>query len=481
VAEGYDNIMFTGLTEQEVWDGSTPVARGSTTVDAVLALVPQNEPPVITVAQSLITINEGEAASNSGTIDDPDGDPVTLSASVGLITNNNDGTWSWSFSSTDGPSESQNIVINANDGNEGITEEVFTLVVNNVAPTIASIIVPPDPVSMTNQPIFISSTFSDPAGIADESYTCLYNFGDDTGDQPGVVTYPNSLSPAHTYEMPGVYLVTVSIMDKDGGSVTKPSSSYVVIYDPEGGFVTGGGWIYSPEGASVQYPDAKGKANFGFVSKYKKGATVPTGNTEFQFKAGDLNFNSSLYDWLVIAGSKAKFKGGGTINGTGTYGFMISAVDGDLQQNGEEDMFRIKIWDKLEGDAVVYDNLIGDLDDADPTAELGGGSIVIHDGHSKKSAMVTKEINESEVKIYPNPFDDYIHVELISDNSLRIIIDLIDMNGRVIEYLYSGNIAAEFDHQFEFNIKADLTAGSYILRIRTENGEFLGREIIIKR
>lgn len=30
---------------------------------------------------------------------------------------------------------------------------------------------------------------------------------------------------------------------------------------------------------------------FGFVSKYKKEATVPTGNTQFQFKAGDLNSN----------------------------------------------------------------------------------------------------------------------------------------------------------------------------------------------
>jgi hypothetical protein len=45
---------------------------------------------------------------------------------------------------------------------------------------------------------------------------------------------------------------------------------YVVIYDSEGGFVTGGGWIDSPLGASVLYPEATGIANFGFVSKYKK-------------------------------------------------------------------------------------------------------------------------------------------------------------------------------------------------------------------
>ncbi|MGH8245431.1 MAG: hypothetical protein ACREUU_03260 [Gammaproteobacteria bacterium] len=46
---------------------------------------------------------------------------------------------------------------------------------------------------------------------------------------------------------------------------------------------------------------AAGKANFGFVSKYLPGANLPSGNTEFQFKAGGLNFKSTAYDWLVIA------------------------------------------------------------------------------------------------------------------------------------------------------------------------------------
>jgi len=31
-----------------------------------------------------------------------------------------------------------------------------------------------------------------------------------------------------------------------------------------------------------------------------------SGNTEFQFKVADLNFKSTSYDWMVIAGSKAK-------------------------------------------------------------------------------------------------------------------------------------------------------------------------------
>ena len=143
------------------------------------------------------------------------------------------------------------------------------------------------------------------------------------------------------------------------------STSIVVVYDPNGGFVTGGGWIDSPAGAYVADPSLAGKATFGFVAKYQKGASVPVGNTQFQFKAGDLNFHSASYEWLVVAGTKAQFKGVGTINGAGEYSFMLTARDGN------PDTFRIKIWyNDTTGEQIVYDN---GTDQA-----IGSGSIVVH-------------------------------------------------------------------------------------------------------
>jgi hypothetical protein len=92
-------------------------------------------------------------------------------------------------------------------------------------------------------------------------------------------------------------------------------------------------------------------------------------------KAGGLNFHSSSYDWLVVAGQdKAKYKGTGTINGEGNYGFMLTATD------GSPDTFRIKIWDKDNGDALVYHNQIGVGDDSYAGTALGGGNIKVHDG-----------------------------------------------------------------------------------------------------
>ncbi len=150
---------------------------------------------------------------------------------------------------------------------------------------------------------------------------------------------------------------------------------FVVVYDPSAGFVTGGGWINSPAGAYVADASLTGKANFGFVAKYKRGQSTPDGNTQFQFRAGDLNFHSTSYNWLVVAGANAKFKGMGTINGQGSYYFMITATDGNLLGGGQSDGFRIKIWD---AGGVIYDNMMGQLDNSNSTLNLGGGSIVIH-------------------------------------------------------------------------------------------------------
>ena len=173
-------------------------------------------------------------------------------------------------------------------------------------------------------------------------------------------------SPAGSFPEAGIYYVVLTVTDELGGTDT--CTAMVVVYDPSAGFVTGGGWIWSPAGAYRDAPTLEGKANFGFVSKYQKGANVPTGNTEFQFQAGSLNFHSSNYDWLVVNqnGSNAQFKGSGTINGAGVYKFMLWAGD------GVPDTLRIKIWsENPDGTGVVvYDNGVNQ--------PIGGGSIVIH-------------------------------------------------------------------------------------------------------
>ncbi len=107
---------------------------------------------------------------------------------------------------------------------------------------------------------------------------------------------------------------------------------------------------------------------------------MPTGSTEFQFQVASFNFHSEVYQWLVISGPLAQYKGTGTVNGSGDYGFILTATDGQVNGGGGTDKFRIKIWDNNAGGATVYDNSPGSSDDinsANPEA-IAGGSIVIH-------------------------------------------------------------------------------------------------------
>ena len=264
------------------------------------------------------------------------------------------------------------------DKDGGFTEYTATVMVNNVAPTVTVTGPTSGSIYPVGTPVTFAGTFTDP-GILD-THTARWTF--DALTAAGVVTESGgngSVSGTYTFTIPGVYQVTLAVTDKDSGagaaSMIGALTAMVVIYDPNGGFVTGGGWIDSPIGAYLANPSLVGKANFGFMSKYQKGATVPAGETEFQFKVA--NFHSTSYNWLVIAGARAQYKGSGTINGVGDYAFLLTAIDGQVNGGGGVDKFRIKIWDKTTS-TIIYDNQMGQGDDSNATTALGGGSIVIH-------------------------------------------------------------------------------------------------------
>lgn len=454
------------------------------------------------------SLNEGDTLTAGGSFADPGTDTWAATVDYGdgagvlSLALNNDKTFALNHTYVDNGAYTIEVCV-SDDGGMGC--DAIIVSVANVAPTISSLSTPIGPMQV-GIPVETSATFTDP-GVLD-THIATWDWGDDTTSE-GVVDGYN-VNGSHVYGTTGVYTVTLTVQDDDGGLDTS-AFQYIVIYDPAGGFVTGGGWIDSPAGAYypsdlpffdgsyyemvwsetpltwfearimatemtkdncmsahlatitsqeeynkvlelfgehpggllggfqeegvypadigwqwvtgepfvftawlpgepndspwgvygdaaeqqlemyptgwndvpgdepghtfvIEYEDCyipTGKATFGFVSKYQKGANVPTGNTEFQFKVADLNFKSTSYDWLVIAGTKAQYKGTGTINGAGEYGFMLTAID------GLPDMFRIKIWDKAAGE-VVYDNMLGVEDTADPNTAIQGGSIVIH-------------------------------------------------------------------------------------------------------
>ena len=217
-----------------------------------------------------------------------------------------------------------------------------------------------------------------------DTHAAQWSWGDSSPATPGVVTEATgegSATGTHTYAAAGIYRIQVVVTDSTGRSASVARD--VIVYDETAGFVTGAGEVVSPIGAYKADPTAMGRANFNFVSRYAKGATAPTGATQFRFQTANLLFRSDAYDWLVVAGARAQYKGTGTYNGRPGYKFLLTAVDGALYAEGEgADRFRIKIWHtdrETSSDVVDYDN------QTDSSLEGGTnegteihGAIVIH-------------------------------------------------------------------------------------------------------
>ncbi|MGH3734544.1 MAG: PKD domain-containing protein [Micromonosporaceae bacterium] len=338
-----------------------------------------NRPPLIS-AGGPYTGYEGTPLTVTGSASDPDGDALSLSwtyspgpgvDSGATCTFGTPNAVSTTFECTD--DGTYYVTLTGDDGNGAVSDSVAASVLDNLAPSITSVnasTMAPVPVGTA---ISVVAPFTDP-GVND-THTCDVDWGDGSPVSTGAAS-GGSCGASHTYTAANIYTVSVTVTDDDGASDTA-LYQYVVVYDPSAGFVTGGGWIDSPAGAYPADPSLTGRANFGFVSKYKRGATVPDGQTQFQLHTAGLNFHSTSYDWLVVSGPKAQYKGSGTINGTGDYGFLLTANDGQTAGGGDVDRFRIKIWDKSTG-TVIYDNQLGAGDTETASDAIEGGSIVIH-------------------------------------------------------------------------------------------------------
>lgn len=333
----------------------------------------------------------------------------------------------------DYPAGTTTITWNVSDANSNAALPVIqTVTVNNTAPVITSLTASTSPISI-GTPVNLTIAYTD-----NNASTAVIDW---EGVTQNASISTNPLVVPHTYSDAGVYTVKATVNDMCNSASSTSIFEYVVVYDPNGAFTTGGGWINSLPGSYTADPTLGGKANFGFVSKYQKGATIPSGNTEFQFHVGNLNFNSTVYEWLVVSGAKAQFKGSGTINGIGNYGFLVSVVDGQVTGGGGVDKFRIKIWNKATG-VVVYDNQLGSPDDAEATTAIAGGTIVIQaakagktevNGTAKDNVVDVPLAINLKVDAMPNPSRSYFNVVLQGNASKTVNLKVIDMLGRKVE------------------------------------------------
>ncbi len=337
--------------------------------DCYTQLSVNNQPPTVNTISNA-TINEGDTYSANGSFTDADSSSWTATVDYGdgagaqslTLTGTN-----FSLSHVYKDNGTYTVTVSVTDNQGATGTGTATITVNNVTPTVGTITAPSSPV-LVNTAITASASFTDP-GVLD-THTASWNWGDGN-TTTGTVTETNgsgSVSNNHTYTATGVYTITLTVTDKDSGVGTS-TFQYVAVYDSTSSFA-GGRSFDNPSSAS---PNTTGKVSFGISSKYNN-SNVLTGSVKMNFKAASIDFASISLSSLATSNGKAYLKGSGTVNGSGSYTFLASGIDGSVV--GGNDLIRFQIKDSSNN--VVYDSQPGAGDTVDPTTSDATGNIRVH-------------------------------------------------------------------------------------------------------
>jgi endonuclease G len=318
-----------------VCDDGTGSLCASATVNVDVVSVNDAPSVAITVAPAGL---EGSAVTATASASDLDGDSLSYAWTV----TKNGAPFSTSPNFTPDDDGTYVVSVVVSDGT-ATGADSKSVTVSNVDPVIAGVAGPTASLSL-GASATITVSYSD-AGAAD-THSATIAWGDTTSS---VATCAAGVCTAsRTYAAAGIYTVSVVLADDDGGTAASSFNS-VVVTDVNAGFVTGGGWIDTQAG----------KANLVTNARYQKNGLE--GNVKFDV-AGS-SFTATTYEWLVVSGTTATVKGTGTVNGTGSYAFVMTVND------ATPDKFGIRIWNPATN-AVVFDTTT--------PQPLGGGSIQIH-------------------------------------------------------------------------------------------------------
>jgi hypothetical protein len=201
--------------------------------------------PALDTAALDATGNEGSTLTTSGSFTDQDGnDTLTITSDDGLVTDNGDGTWSWSLPTTDNGSGT--VTVTASDGEHTSATDQFDWSAANVAPTISGVTVGGTGTAcIGGNNVTLDYSFSDP-GTSD-----TWDIDIDWGDGSSHTTYTDSSTQgaqsqeSHNYAA-GSYTITVTVTDDDGGTDSDTSGTVSLTYAMSGILPP-----FNPDGTSV--------------------------------------------------------------------------------------------------------------------------------------------------------------------------------------------------------------------------------------
>lgn len=261
---------------------------------------------------------------------------------------------------------------------------------------------------------------------------------------------------------------------------TESATHKVAVYNPDDRIVAAAGWLHSPQNTQMDYMQQEGRGYFGVAVQYRNNTEQVHGQVYFQLKESDLHFKSTSFEAerLIVFGQEANFKGKGTINGKGGYGFLVAIVNHALNLNNPNDRLRLMIWEEESG-RIVYDNQAGDAEEATAINRIGMGAMVLYD--PKNPDLLAKAQLEAlglqfpgteiatKLVAYPNAFSDRATISFSLEKDDAYTLEVYDLNGRLVRKVGEGTAKAEQLYAYELEGQ-NLAAGMYVARLVTDSG-----------
>ncbi|MDX1284138.1 MAG: PKD domain-containing protein, partial [Draconibacterium sp.] len=291
----------------------------------------------------------------------------------------------------------------------------------------------------------------------------LWDFGDGNGS-----TLQN---PVHSYSAASTYTVSLTATNAHGDDEITKTGFITVNEPPAASYCTpsinnSNDWIVSVSVNGV--PNYSGQNDNGFtlftspVFDLDAGATYPI--TLDPYNDRNRNF---WRIWVDVSGNSDFIEAGETLfaanNKKGTVTGSITIPANAVAST------RLRIAMKTGSSPAPCDNFNGEMED-----------YLVNINHSNEKSIIfgnlvdiVPEPEELSLDIYPNPFNNEIHISIKGSEQFdKVILHLFDVSGRSI-------FNKEYDYQPEIIIRdLHLNPGSYFIRIQLD--EYVETEHLIK-
>ena len=191
-----------------------------------------------------------------------------------------------------------------------------------------------------------------------------------------------------------------------------------------------------------------------------------------EFEVTITNFSSETIGSENAIPITSSFKGNNNFEPTD-----VVSLDQDLPGNDSVTVtVNLDLTDIAEGEQTLVMETIWSLPNAyglDNNADNDADSVAVTVGSPEgiaESSLVKK------VNAYPNPADENVRLSYTLQESNRITVNLVNVDGKQVRTRQEG-LQAPGSHNVDFNVES-LSAGTYFYQIRTEEGRQTGKLIV---